>query len=93
MPFGEIDDQPSIEAAVLGEVDILDASLAVAELGVAQAVFEPPVLALGGLAIEQQAEPFGLVEVFCLRVVGKVLEGLGHTGKAELIELVQGWMK
>ena len=38
MPFGEIGDQPAIEAAVLGEVDILDAGLAVAELGVAQSV-------------------------------------------------------
>ncbi len=89
----EIGDQTPIEAALLGEVDILDAGLAVTKLGVAQAAFEPSILALGCLAIEQKAEPFGMVETFGFRVVGELLEGLGHAGEAELIELAQGWMK
>ena len=80
-------------ATLLVEVDVLDADLAVAKLCVAQAAFEPPVLTFGRLAIEEEAKPFGMAERFGFGVLDELLEGLGHAGEAELIELTEGWMK
>ena len=50
----------------------------------------PKSFALGDLAIEQEAEPFGVIEGFDLGIVLELLEGLGHAGEAELVELGQG---
>jgi hypothetical protein len=57
--LGELVEQRAIEAAPGAVIDILDGGL-VAQPGVAQACAKPFVVAVGDLAIEQQAEPFGM---------------------------------
>ena len=62
VPAGERLEQGAIEAACGAVVDVLDDGV-VAQPGIAQPGLEPPVVAIGGLAVEQQAEPFGMGEV------------------------------
>jgi len=45
---------------------------------------------LGGLAIEQQGEPFGVAEAAALGLFCSSAEGAGHAGQAELDELIDG---
>ena len=72
-------------------VDVLDRRL-VAQPGVAQPRLEPAVLAVGEFAIEQQAEPLGVIEFGAARAGGQFLEGARHAGKAELAQLVERGM-
>ena len=53
---------------------------------------ELAVGAFGGLAVEQQGEPFGVAEAFGALVVLQLGEGAGHAGEAELDELIDGGM-
>ena len=55
-PVGEGEDKLPVEAASVSEVDVLDAGVML-ELGAAQPVGELPRVALGELAVDEQAEP------------------------------------
>ena len=87
----ELVEQCLVEAARRLHVDILDDGV-LAQAGEAQAADQPLVLALGGLAVDQQREPLlegkrgdvGLSLLF--------LEGLRHAGEPERDEAVEGGM-
>ena len=63
-----------------------------AQPGIAQSRPEPTVLSVGQLAVEQKAEPFGVIEFGAARVASEFLEGARHAGEAELAQLVEGGM-
>jgi hypothetical protein len=52
-------EQRAVEAAGGTVIDVFDRRL-VAQPGVAQPCPQPPIIALGGFAIEQEGEPFGM---------------------------------
>ena len=87
----ELLEQRLVEAARRLHVDILDDGV-LPQLGEAQAVHQPLVLALGRLAIDQQRE--ALLEGECCDVGLPLLfvERLRHAGQPERDEAVQGWM-
>ena len=60
-----------------------------AQPGIAQPRPQATILAVGALAVEQQAEPFGMVEVGTMRGGGQLLAGARHAGEAELAQLVE----
>ena len=88
-PAGEALEQGAVEAACGAVVDILDDGL-VAQPGIAQPRSQPAVVALGGLAVEQEAEPFGMGELGMARVGLELGEGSGHAGEPELLQLIEG---
>jgi len=53
---------------------------------------ELAVGSVGGLALEQQGEPLGVVEAGGAGIVLQFGEGAGHAGQAELDELIDGGM-
>ena len=61
-------------------------------LGGAQPTLQLPVLALGDLAIEQEAEPFTMAEPIRIAACIEFSEGLGHAMKAKDLKLIEGWM-
>ena len=79
-PFaiGELLEQRAIEAARRSVIDVLDSRL-LTQSGIAQSGGQPPVAAMGKLAIEQEAEPIGMAE--CGSVAGgfEFGEGLSHS--------------
>ena len=85
---GELLEERAVEASGSAVVDVLDGGLAVAELGVLEPVLQATVVALGDLAVEQQGEPFGVVELVGLGLAAHLVEGLGHAGEAEFAQLV-----
>ena len=70
------------------ELGKLLGEMAVAQLGVLEPVLQATVVALGDLAVEQQGEPFGVVELVGLGLAAHLVEGLGHAGEAEFAQLV-----
>ena len=92
-PFalGELVEQRAIEAARGAVIDILDDGV-VAQPGIAQAGGEALVAAMGDLAIDQQAEPFGVGERRAFAGGFEFGEGLGHAGEPELGELIEDGM-
>ena len=58
----------------------------------AQPCGELAVGALGGLALEQEGEPFGVVELSGGLVGLQLGEGAGHAGESELDEQIDGGM-
>ena len=90
-PVGEGEDELAVEAAAVSEVDVLDAGLML-ELGAAQPVGELPRVALGELAVDEQAEPLLERQGVDLGGVELLSQSLGHPGAAELLELVHGRM-
>ena len=80
-------EQRAIEAAGRTIVDILDGG-ALAQAGMTEPGGEPAVGALGGLAVEQQGEPFGVAETGGAGIVLQLAEGAGHAGQAEADELI-----
>src|SRR5215217_3169426 len=82
-------EQHAVEAAGGTVVDVLDRRL-VAQSGVAQRSEEPAVVAIGGLAVEEQRQPLGMGELSGARVGFQLREGPGHALEPELLELVEG---
>ena len=76
----------------MAEVDVLDASVGMAQLRAAQSIGHASVVAHGEFAVDEQAEAFVERE----RVTGGGLELLGqrrgHAETLELMELVDGGM-
>jgi hypothetical protein len=92
-PFavGELLEQSAVEAARGSVIDVLHAGL-LAQSGVAQPGGKPLVAAMGELAIEQEAEPFGMGERTGFVGGFELGKRLGHAGKAKLAQLVEHWM-
>jgi hypothetical protein len=81
-----------VEPARRAVVDVLDRGLGVTQPGGAQSGVEAPGLAVGGLAVEQQREPFGVPEIAGLLLHFELDEGLRHAVELERFELVEGGM-
>jgi hypothetical protein len=50
---------------------------------------EPPGIAVGGFAVEQQRQPFGVREIFDLLLRRKLDEGLYHAVELECSQLIK----
>lgn len=87
----ELLEQRPIQPARGAVIDALDGGL-VAQPGIAQPRPQSSVLAVGEFAVEQQAEPFGMLEFGTAWAGGQFLEGARHPGKAELAQLVERGM-
>jgi len=87
----ELVEQRAVKAARGAVIDILDGGL-VAQSGVAQACAKPFVVAVGDLAIEQQAEPFGMGQGGAFAGCFDLAESLGHAVEAELMHEFESWM-
>jgi hypothetical protein len=88
---GELEEQAAIETAGGAEVDILDAGL-VAQARGTGAALEALLAAHRHLPVEQQGEPFGMLQSPGLGLGFQVVEGLGHAVQAEAGEKVEGRM-
>jgi hypothetical protein len=65
----------------------------VAQSGIAQACAKLSVAAIGGFAIEQQAEPFGMGQDGAFAGCFDLAESLGHAVEAELMQQFESWMR
>src|SRR6185503_2877588 len=88
---GELLEQRPVEAARGPKVDVLDDGV-LAQTGEAQAGDEALVLALGGLAIDQQRKPVLEVERGDIGLAALLLECLGHSDEPERDEALVGGM-
>src|SRR6266508_3843939 len=88
---GELVEQGLVQTARGSEVDVLDHGV-LPQAGELQAGDEAPVLALGGLAIDQEGESLLEIERGDVGVSRLLLPGLGHAGEAERDEAVVGRM-
>jgi len=88
---GELEEQGSVETAWGAVVDILDAG-GLAQFGGAGPALEALLPAQCRLLVEQQRQPFRMIEASGLRMIRKVLEPLGHAVQAEVMQLVEGGM-
>jgi hypothetical protein len=84
-------EQRTIESARGAVIDIFDGGL-MAQPGVAQAGVQPPVASVAGLLVEQQGEPFGMGQRRGFTGCFDLTEGLGHAGKSELTQKIEGGM-
>ena len=64
----------------------------VAQPGVSEPAGEPPVVAFGVFAVEQQGKPVGVCQRLGVGVVAQLAEGAGHAVQFEMPELVEGRM-
>ena len=87
LAVGELLKQGAVETARSAVIDVFDNGM-LAQPGKAQACPQSPVIALGCLPIEQQAEPFGVRQLGALRICLQFGEGAGHAGEPDLVELV-----
>jgi len=90
---GELLEQGPVQFARRAKVDILDGRPDVAQLCRAHAGLEPSRIAAGDLAVDQQAEPFGVAQIGSGVLRLQVDEGLGHAVELHLSELVQGGVR
>ena len=63
------------------------------QLGAAQPALEPRSVALGGLAVEQQRQPFGVRQITRGVLRLQFDEGLGHAVELERSQLVESGMR
>jgi len=61
-----------------------------AQPSITQARRQTPVAAVRDLAVEQQAEPFGMGQLRCRGVGFDLGESLSHAGEPELMQLIEG---
>ena len=78
-----------VELARMLVIDILHHGL-MPQIGGLQPRRQPLVAAVACLAVQQKAEPFGQAEACGIARGQKVAQGLGHTGKAQLVKLGKG---
>jgi hypothetical protein len=64
----------------------------VTQASIAQPRPQPTLIAFGSLAIEQQGEPFGMRQLGALRICLQLGERACHTGKPELMQLIESGM-
>jgi len=72
---GELLEQSFVEPARRTVVDVLDRRLAVTQLGAAQAALEALGVAVGCLTVEQQRQPFGMIQILGSVLRLQVAEG------------------
>ena len=89
---GQLLEQRLVEPARRAVVDALDGRLAVPQPSGAQSGVEAPGAAIGGLAVEQQRQPFGVREITGLLLRFELDEGLDHAVEVERSQLVEGGM-
>ena len=88
LTVGEFLEQSAVEPARTAIVDIFDRRLLAKPRG-AQPRRQPFVAPKRGFPIEQQSEPVIAVDPLRLVGLGEFGEGLGHSVKAEGVELVE----
>jgi hypothetical protein len=91
LSVGEFLEERAIEAARSSVVDVFDGGL-MAQPCVSQSRHEASITSMTDLAIEQEGEPFGMREAGGFVGRFDLGERLGHSGKAELMQAVEGWM-
>ncbi len=91
MVGGEVLEERTVETASGTVIDALDGGR-LTELGVAQAACEAAVVSGGDLAIDEQAEPIGVRHLGRLWIVLQFDKGIGHGGKAECTQALDGGM-
>ena len=90
---GELLEEGFVEPPWRAVVDVLDRRLAVTQLGAAQPALEPPGVAGGRLAVEQQRQPFGVIEVLGAVLGLQLGERVGHAVELQGSELVDRGMR
>jgi hypothetical protein len=88
----ELEEQAAVEAARGLIVDVLETRV-MAETGSFGPVLKPLLTPEGDLLIEQQAEPFSMIERAGFGLSVETLEAPGHAGEAEFVEKIERWMK
>ena len=91
-PGGELLEQSPVQFAWRAKVDIFDGRPDVAQLCRPHAGLEPPRIAAGDLAVDQQPEPFVVAQIGSGVLRLQVVESLGHTVEFQLAQLFQGWV-
>ena len=87
---GEIEQLTSIQPTGMAEVDVLDRGIQ-AQLGGSHVPFEPPVLALGHLAVHEQPQTvFEAETAIGCGLFALLGQTMGHTREIEAVELVEG---
>ena len=89
----ELLEQRLVEPARRAVVDVLDGRLAVTQLRAAQPALEALGVAVGRLAVEQQRQPLGVIQVLGSVLRLQLSEGVGHAVELERSELVDGGMR
>jgi hypothetical protein len=84
-------EQRAVKTARTAIINIFDAGL-LAQLGIAQAGYEPFVAPPRRFAIKEEPKPFAMTKVIGLALCIDFGEGLGHALKAERVELIERWM-
>jgi len=84
---GELQEQCTVQAARCAVIDILDGG-EMPQLGSPGACLEAFLLSQGHLVLEQDAEPFHVVESFAFWVGRQITHALGHAIQAELAQPV-----
>jgi hypothetical protein len=88
---GKLQEQRSVETARGAVIDILDAR-SMAQLGGPGTGLEAFLAPECGLALQQEREPFGVIEGGGLGMSGQFAEALGHAVEAEFVQQVEGGM-
>lgn len=73
-------------------VDVFNGGTGVTQPGSPELGFEAFGRTIGGLAIEQQGEPFGVTEIVGALLALQFDKGLGHAVQLERFELIDGGM-
>ena len=89
---GQLLEQRLIEATRGAVVDIFDCGLAVPQPSGAQSGVEASGVAIGGLTVEQQRQPFGVCKIADLLLRLDLDEGLRHAVELERSQLIKGGM-
>jgi len=88
---GELEKERAVEPARTLIVDVLDAGR-VTQPGDPGAHLELLLPAQRQLVLEQQTEPFGMIEAADLGFVFEFLKPFGQTVKAKRVQMIEGWM-
>src|SRR5262245_41542594 len=89
---GELLEQSLVELTLRSIVDVLDTGLGVAQARCAQTDLQALGVAIGHLAVDEQAEPLGVCEILGSVLLLQLDEGIGHAVELECSELVKGGM-
>ncbi|MHC2622409.1 hypothetical protein ACVIW2_004441 [Bradyrhizobium huanghuaihaiense] len=79
--FDEFGENGAVDAPRGAQIDVLDAS-SLAQCGDLEARGEPPGVAFGGFAVDQQADAIFERQGFEIGRSALLLEGLGHSGQS-----------
>lgn len=85
-------EQRLVEAAPGAVIDIFRAGADMAQSGSAQAGLIAPGLPAGSLAIEEQAQPFGMGQIGGAVLSLQVGKGFGHAVEAQGFQGIVGWV-